>query len=136
MVVVVVVVVVVVLLLFKHTSYYTISYYIIIYKYIHVVSNEEVLKTIGIESLTLLQNIKKLKLGYFGHTTQHESLEKHILEAKVEGKRRKGRPTRRWEKDIQDWLGMTTTQASRLAGDCLMFCKTVWEAMSYKGSAD
>ena len=99
------------------------------------VSNEEVLKKIGIESPTLLQNIKKLKLGYFGHTTRHESLEKHILEAKVEGKRGRGRPTRRWGKDIQDWLGMTT-QASRLAGDRLMFRKTVREATSYKGSAD
>ena len=33
------------------------------------VSNEEVLKKIGIESPTLLQNIKKQKLEYFGHTT-------------------------------------------------------------------
>ena len=90
----------------------------------------------GTESPALLQNIKKLKLGYFGHTTRHESLEKHILEAIVEGKRGRGRPTRRWEKDIQDWLGMTTTQASRLAEDRSMFRKTVREATSYKGSAD
>ena len=36
------------------------------------VSNEEVLRKIGLKSPTLLQNVKKLKLGYFGHIKRHE----------------------------------------------------------------
>ena len=100
------------------------------------VTNEEVLRKIGIKSPTLLQNIKKLKLGYFGHIKRHESLEKHIMEAKVEGRRGRGRPMRRWEQDIQEWLGITTAQASRLARDRSMFRQKVREATSFKGSAD
>ena len=100
------------------------------------VTNKEVLTKIGMEAPTLLQNVKKLKLGNFGHTKRHDSLEKHILEARVEGRRGRGRPTRRWEQDIQEWLRMTTTQASRLAEDRLMFRKKVREATSFKGSAD
>ena len=47
-----------------------------------------------------MNNIKARKLSYFGHLKRHDSLERHILEARLEGKRRKGRPTRRWTEDI------------------------------------
>ena len=51
-------------------------------------------------STSLLHEIRKLKVGYFGHIKRYESLEKHILEEKVAGKRGRGRPMRRWEQDI------------------------------------
>ena len=79
------------------------------------ISNEIVLSRIGIKAPTLLQNIKKLKLGYFGHIKRHMSLEKYIPEAKIEGRR--GRPVRGWEQDVENWLGTTATQAGRLAED-------------------
>ena len=61
-------------------------------------------------------------MGYFGHIKRHESLEKHILEAKAAGRRGRGRPIRRWEQDIQDWLETTTTtQAGRMAEDRELF---------------
>ena len=84
-------------------------------------------------STTLLHKIRKLKVGYFGHIKRHESLEKHILEAKVAGRR--GRPMRRWEQDIQGWLE-TTIQAGRMAEDSVVFRKKIREATPYKGSAD
>ena len=43
---------------------------------------------------------------------------------------RRGRPTRRWEKDINDWMDMTTTQAGRLAEDRILFRQKVQEATS------
>ena len=55
----------------------------------------------------LLNNIKARKLSYFGHLKRHDSLEKHILEARLEGKRRKGRPSRRWTEYIKESLQMT-----------------------------
>ena len=100
--------------------------------WIEKVSNEEVLSRIGITSPTLLQIVKKLKLKYFGHIKRHESLEKHILETKVEGRRGRGRPARRWEEDIRDWLGTTTTKAGRMAQDRAVFRRKVREATSYK----
>ena len=87
-------------------------------------------------STKLLHKIRKLKVGYFGHTKRQESLEKHILEAKAAGRRGRGRPMRRWEQDIQDWLETTKTQAGRMAEDYVVFRKKIREATSYKGSAD
>ena len=81
------------------------------------VTNKKVLEKVKMNSTTLLHVIRKLKVGYFGHIKRHESLEKHMLEAKAAGRRRRGRPMRRWEQDIQDWLETTTTQAGRMAED-------------------
>ena len=99
------------------------------------VTNEKVLEKIKMNSTTLPHEIRKLKVGYFGHIKRHESLEKHILEAKAAGRRGRGRPMRRLEQDIQDWLETATTQAGRMAEDCVVFRKKIREATSYKGSA-
>ena len=69
-------------------------------------------------------------LQYFGHIKRHETLERHILEARIDGRRGRGRPTRRWEQDINDWMDMTTTQAGRLAEDRILFRQKVQEATS------
>ena len=87
-------------------------------------------------SAMLLHEIRKLKVGYFGHIKRHESLEKHILEAKAAGRRGRERPMRLWEQDIQDWLETTTTQAGRMAEDRVVFRKKIREVTSNKGSAD
>ena len=49
-----------------------------------------------------VQKAKTLKLKYFGHIKRHETLERHILEARIDVRRWRGRPTRRWEQDIND----------------------------------
>ena len=77
----------------------------------------------------LLQKAKTLKLKYFGHIKRHETLERHILEVSIEGRRGRGRPTKRWEQDINDWMDMTT-QAGRLAEDGILFHQKVQEATS------
>ena len=78
------------------------------------VTNKEVLSRLDMKTTMLLQKAKTLKLKYFGHIKRHETLERHILEARIDGRRGRGRPTRRWEQDINDWMDMTTTQAGRL----------------------
>ena len=59
------------------------------------VTNEKVLEKVKMNSTTLLHEIRKLKVGYFGQIKRHESLEKHLLEAKAAGRRGRGRPMRR-----------------------------------------
>ena len=66
--------------------------------------NTEILKELKVSQDWLLNNIKARKLSYFDQLKRHDSLERHILEARLEGKRRKGRPTRRWTEDIKKWL--------------------------------
>ena len=84
----------------------------------------------------LLNNIKARKLSYFGHLKRHHSLEKHILEARLEGKRRKGRPTRRWTEDIKEWLQMSPTDAGREAQKREVFRRMVREATSTQTCRD
>ena len=50
-----------------------------------------------------------------------EALGKIILEGKTDGKRERGRPRRRWEKDIHDVFDMSLTEAGRLATDTNCF---------------
>ena len=99
------------------------------------VTNEKVLGKVKMNSTTLLHEIRKLKVGYYGHIKRHESLEKDIMEAKATDRRGRGRPMRRLEQYIQDWLE-TTTQVGRMAEDRVAFRKKIREATSYKGSAD
>ena len=47
------------------------------------------------------------------------------MEARIDGRRGRGRPIRRWEQDINDWMDMTTTQAGRLAEDRILFRQKV-----------
>ena len=75
----------------------------------------EKIKELKVGQDWLLNNTKARKLLYFGHLKTHDSLEKHILEARLEDKRRKGRPTNRWTEDIKEWLQMSPTEAGREA---------------------
>ena len=103
--------------------------------WVEKVTNTAVLKKVGLREPILVKNIKRLKLSYFGHLKRHQTLEKHILEAKIEGKRRRGRPARRWEQDIEEWLDMKTTRAGRVAQERSVFLRKVREATS-QGYAD
>ena len=82
---------------------------------------KEVLSRLDMKTTMLLLKAKSLKLKYFGHIKRHETLERHILEARIDGRRGRGRPTRRWQQDINDWMDTTATQAGRLAEDRILF---------------
>ena len=98
--------------------------------------NTEILKELKVGQDWLLNNIKARKLSYFGHLKRHDSLERHILEARLEGKRRKGRPTRRWTEDIKKWLQMSPTEAGREAQKREVFRRMVREATSTQTCQD
>ena len=94
------------------------------------VTNKELLSRLDMKTTMFLQKAKTLKLKYFGHIKRPETLERHILEARIDGRRGRGRPTRNWKQDINDWMDMTTTQAGRLAEDRILFRQKVQEATS------
>ena len=62
--------------------------------------------------------------------------DRQILEARLEGKRRKGRPTRRWTEDIKKWLLMSLTEAGREAQKRDVFAQMVREATSTQTCQD
>jgi len=100
------------------------------------VTNEEVRRRVGVSPGWLMHTIKKQKLKYFGHVKRHDNLEKHILEAKLNGKRRKGRPTKCWEDNIKEWTGKPITEAGRIAKNRKDFRRLVWEATAGEATPD
>ena len=94
----------------KRITSFEMKYYrkILRISWMEKVTNKEVLSRLDIKTTMLPQKAKTLKLKYFGHIKRHETLERYILEARIDGRRGRGRPTRRWEQDINDWMDMTT----------------------------
>ncbi|GFS06539.1 endonuclease-reverse transcriptase [Elysia marginata] len=68
-----------------------------------------------LNSTELLKFIKKKKLSYFGHTKTHESLQKLILEGKVDGSRGRGRRRKSWTTNIAEMTNMRVNAAAKAA---------------------
>ena len=50
--------------------------------------------------------VKRRKLKHFGHQVRQEAMAKVMIEGKIEGQRRRGRPPRQWEDDLKEWSGV------------------------------
>ena len=56
--------------------------------------------------------VKSRKLKYFGHITRRDnSLEKLVLEGKINGKRSRGRQKMVWMDNIKNWTGLKAAAA-------------------------
>ena len=93
-------------------------------KWTDKIRNEEVCRRLNIDR-SLLSEIKQRKLSYFGHLKRHPSIKKEILEGRVDGKRGRGRPPRRWEDDVKAWSGMNLTDCTRAVED-----RDVWRSVT------
>ena len=59
----------------------------------------------------------KLKLRYFGHLMQKDSLEKTLILGKIEGKRRRGQQRMRWLDSITDSVDMNLSKLQEIVED-------------------
>ena len=92
-------------------------------------SNAEVLKMIGLKNTELVLSIKKKKkkkkkLAYYGHVRRHHSLQKLVLEGKVDGKRGRGRRRKSWTGNVSEMTKMSMAQCSVKALD-----RSEWRTM-------
>ena len=68
-----------------------------------MIRSDDIKKTIAREE-TIIDSIKKRKIRLFGHICRmnDNSLIKHTIFAKIDGKARRGRPCREWLDDVKD----------------------------------
>ena len=54
-------------------------------------------------------------MRFFGHIVRKNSMEKRLIQGKLEGKRRRGRPANTWFQDFKEWtkLDMVATNRER-----------------------
>ena len=51
------------------------------------------------------------------HCTEERYMEKRLMQGKMEGKRRRGRPATTWFQDLKEWTKLDSAGASQLATD-------------------
>ena len=78
------------------------------------VTNEEVLRRMG-NNAEVVDIIKSRKLRYYGHMRRHDSVQRDLLEGRVEGKRSRGRPITTW---IQPQHKRMDKSIDERGGDC------------------
>ena len=57
------------------------------------------------------------KMRFFGHIVRKNGMEKRLMQGKMEGKRRRGRPATTWFQDLKEWTKLDIAGASQLATD-------------------
>ena len=96
-------------------------------------TNESIRNELEVKENWLRSFVLRQKLKYFGHLKRHDGMGRIILEGRVNGKRKRGRPRRQWEKDIEDVLKMSIIEAGRLANNRDEFRPAVRGATSSQG---
>ena len=79
-------------------------------------TNKWVLEKIG-SVLMLRKSMSERKMRFFGHIDRKNGIEKRLMQGKMEGKRRRGRPATTWFQDLKEWTKLDIAGASQLATD-------------------
>ena len=81
------------------------------------ITNQEVLRRVQLKKACLLVDIRKKKMGYFGHIIRHSTLQHGLLEGNIEGMHSRGSRKTMWMGNITEWSGFGYLEATRKAQD-------------------
>jgi len=108
-------------------------------KWTDKISNEEVLRRMNVEDLSLYNNIKKQKLSFAGHLLRGSAGETalQILEGRMNSNIAQGRPRRMWIDDVKSWMNLDSyEEVKRTAQDRHLWRACVWTACQPSASED
>ena len=88
-------------------------------------TNSKVLKQLGLKDTEIVITVKRRKLAYYGHIRRHNTIQKTILEGKIEGKRGRGRRRKSWIENVEETSGMRINQCGVEAVD-----RNKWRVMA------
>ena len=57
------------------------------------------------------------KMMLFGHIVRKNGMKNRLMQGKMEGKRRRGRPATTWFQELKEWTKLDIAGASQLATD-------------------
>ena len=87
--------------------------------------NQTILREINSEH-SLEGLILKLKLQYFAHLMRRtDSLEKTLMLAKIQGRRRRGRQRMRWFHGITDSMNMSLSKLQEMVNNRNVWCASI-----------
>ena len=79
-------------------------------------TNGEILHEIK-TTRSLLNTIKKGKCQYFGHIIRGDGVQRLLMEGRINGKRRWGRPRTMWTDNIKEWTKISYNDCIRVEQD-------------------
>ena len=88
------------------------------------VTNDRVLEKLKTKR-TLLSDIQKRKLRYFGHVKRRGNILTTAVEGKLEGRRPRGRPRNNWMTDVREWTGLSASACTSQAAD-----RSLWSVIA------
>jgi endonuclease/exonuclease/phosphatase family metal-dependent hydrolase len=78
------------------------------------IKNEDVIKKMNVER-RMMEVIRERKMKFCGHILRHDSIQKTLLEGKIEGKRARGKQRHTWWHNIQEWTRKSFEENARIA---------------------
>ena len=92
------------------------------------ITNANVLIKLGTKR-TLLKDVQKRKLRYYGHIKRKNNILTTALEGRMSGKRPRGRPRINWFTDVKEWSGLSAAECTRRAAN-----RNLWSVITSQPS--
>ena len=80
-------------------------------------TNRNVSKRFKPKRTELMTTVRQRKTRYYGHLRRHQSIQKQIMEGKIEGKRGRGRRRVSWLENVSSYMKCPINQCAEMALD-------------------